>query len=102
MPGTKADIIARLEKEILPLQGFKTASHNNMVDAGLGKIKYAFPNHTFPLGAIHEFISKCPEDSAASSGFVAGIVSSLMQKKGASVWISPYLNIFPRPSVYLV
>ena len=95
MTGTKADIIARLQKEILPLQGFKTTFKNAANDVVPGLIKDAFPNAVFPLGAIHEFLSSSAEDAAATNGFVAGIVSSLMKKNGAAIWIGASRSIFP-------
>ena len=95
MPETKKDIIAQLQKDILSLQGFKTATKNNAVDAALGSIKNAFPNASFPIAAVHEFISTCPEDTAATGGFICSLLAALMQKNGASIWISASRNIFP-------
>lgn len=95
MAISKADIIAQLQRDILPLQGFKTTVGNPMPDIGLGPIKKAFPNNTFPVGAVHEFISSAPEDAAASKGFISGIIASLMQKGAASIWISSSRTIFP-------
>src|SRR5688572_7712336 len=95
MPLTKADIIAQLQRDILPLQGFKPAINSAAVDIKLGHIKYAFPEKTFPLGAIHEFISSESETVSAAGGFIAGILSSLMQHGGASIWISSAQTIFP-------
>jgi protein ImuA len=92
---TKADIIAQLQREILPLQGFKPAINNAAVDTGLGSIKFSFPGATFPLGAVHEFICPASETLSAASGFIAGILSSLMHHGGASIWISPSQTIFP-------
>lgn len=92
---TKADIIAQLQREILPLQGFKPIAFANRSDFGLGPIKYAFPNDSFPIGAIHEFICSGSETAAATSGFIAGIVSSMMKGGGVSVWISNTRTIFP-------
>lgn len=95
MTGTKADIIAQFQRDILSLQGFKAASKNAALDAGLGLVKNAFPNATFPLGVIHEFISNIPEENAASCGFVAGIIAALMRNGGALIWISASRTIFP-------
>ena len=95
MTGTKADIIAQLQKDILPLQGFRPVLNNSAVDAGLGLIKNAFPQSSFPLGAIHEFISAGSEEAAATSGFVSGILASLMRKGGTCIWISPHRTLFP-------
>ena len=95
MSSSKAHIIAQLEKEILPLQGFKPMSKDKGVDIELGPINTAFPNEIFPLGAIHEFICAATEDISASCGFIAGILSSLMRCGGACLWISSSQTIFP-------
>jgi protein ImuA len=95
MMDTKADIIAQLKKDILPFQGFKTSLKNNVVDATLGPIKNAFPNNSFPLAAIHEFISVNKEEGAATGGFVAALIASLMKGGGVTIWISAARNIFP-------
>ena len=95
MTSTKGAIIAQLQKDILPLQGFKTVSKNAAEEVGLGVIKNAFPNNLFPIGAVHEFMSASPEAAAATGGFVAGILASLMRKGGAIIWISAYRTIFP-------
>lgn len=95
MDLSKANIIAQLQKDILVLQGFKTGGNNTSIDVGLGAIKNAFPNNQFPLGAIHEFIAAGAEDAAATGGFVAAVLASLMHHKGATIWISSSRNIFP-------
>lgn len=95
MAGTKADIIAQLQKDILPLQGLKSIRGDGAVDVGLGIIKQAFPNNEFPLGVIHEFINYTVEDAAVSTGFITGILSALMKNNGASIWIGATQKIFP-------
>jgi protein ImuA len=95
MQTSKAHIIAQLQKDILPLQGYKPVAGNIGFDAGLGFINKAFPNALFPLGAIHEFFCGGPEDVSASGGFIAGIVSAIMQKGGVAFWISSSQTIFP-------
>jgi protein ImuA len=90
----KADIISRLKKDILHLEGFKSIN-NNSVDTGLGPIKYAFPQFVFPTGAIHEFICTKPEEASTSSGFISGILSALMKQGGICIWISTSRTIFP-------
>ncbi len=92
---TKSDIIAQLQREILPLQGFKTTLNNTALDVKLGSIKNAFPNNTFPLGAIHEFISTLPGDVAVTNGFIISILASLMKNGGVSIWIGSSQTIFP-------
>jgi protein ImuA len=95
MATTKANIIAQLKKDILPLQGFKHSSHSTTVDIGLRPIKDTFPNGSFPLGAIHEFICADAEASSASGGFIAGILTTLMQDGGVCLWISSSRTLFP-------
>jgi protein ImuA len=92
--GKRAEIRAELQTEILRLQGFKPFG-NPMVDLGLGPIKGAFPNGSFPLGAVHEFISTKTEELAASCGFLSGVMACLLQNKGTALWISANRTLFP-------
>lgn len=94
MRAEKATIISQLQKDILLLQGFKPANGDG-VDIGLGPITEAFPNATFPLGAIHEFLSGGHEMAAASSGFIAGLLAPLMGSGGTSLWISASRKLLP-------
>src|SRR5262245_60687197 len=94
MQALKADIISQLKKDILSLQGFKPVIHHDQHIGPLA-INHTFPNSAFPLGVNHEFICNCRESLSASSGFIAGILSSLMKKCGATVWISSSHKIFP-------
>ena len=94
MVSTRANIFSELEKEILHLQKFKPPNEGGL-DAGLGLIKEAFPNSCFPTGAIHEFFCTTNEDAAASGGFIAGILSSLMKCGSPSVWVGPSRLVFP-------
>jgi len=109
MAALKADIITQLKKELLALQGFKPLVHaQHKIE--LGTINHSFPDSQFPLGVNHEFICNDHESLTASSGFVAGVLSSLLQKGpafakatadresaggGAVVWISSSQIIFP-------
>lgn len=95
MALSKKDILTQLEREILPLQGFRPPSPGNAVDIGLGPIEGAFPNGVFPTGAIHEFLSAGAEGAAASGGLIAGLLAGLMRKGGACLWIGAGRTIFP-------
>lgn len=95
MSASKAHILAQLQKEILPLQGYKPVAGEVGFDGGLGPIKYAFPNASFPLGAVHEFFCSSPEDLSATTGFIAGILSAMMKSSGASLWVNTTRTIFP-------
>jgi len=94
IPQKRADIVAELQSDILRIQGFKPASFKQLC-AGLGPIKSAFPNDIFPLGAVHEFLAEHSEDSAATSGFIAGLLAPLMSHRGCALWISSSPKIFP-------
>lgn len=94
MKAREVDIIAQLQSDILRLQGYKTGS-NVSVDLGLGPIAKAFPNAKFPLGAVHEFLASRKEETAATSGFIAGLLSSIVGSNGVAMWISSYRTLFP-------
>lgn len=95
MSNPKADIIARLQREVLSMQGLKTTAKSAATDKLIGTMKNAFPNNSFPLGVMHEFISRSKEDEAAGTGFITAIVSSLMRSSGVAVWISSSRTVFP-------
>lgn len=67
----------------------------------LGSMLDSFPNRSFPLGAVHEFLSEGVEDAAATSGFVGALISSLMKAKGTGIWISASRQLFP-PSLKMI
>jgi protein ImuA len=95
MNTAKSDIIRRLRMDILPLEGFKMSIAGETPDPRLGPINRAFPPGGFPLGAIHEFISSGPESAAATGGFISALISPLMKKGGAGIWIGSAGKIFP-------
>jgi len=95
MMTAKTDIISRLKMDILPLEGLKMSFAGEAVDTGLGPMNQAFPQGSFPLGAIHEFISSGPESAAATGGFISALVSPLMKKGGAGIWIGSSGKIYP-------
>lgn len=90
----KDDRIAQLRREILALQGLRVPLENELRDTGLGIINQSFPNNTFPVAAVHEFISSKAEDRAATTGFISGLLGTLMNK-GACLWVSTRRSIFP-------
>ena len=95
MAATKKDIFRQLQKDLLILQGFKTQAGSTAVDSNLGSIVNAFPNKTFPVAAVHEFLSTEPEHTAATGGFISGLLAGLMQGGKACVWISKSRTLFP-------
>jgi protein ImuA len=94
MNATK-DLINKLQQDILLWQGFKPPGTGSAEAIGLGAIENAFPNGVFPKKAIHEFITIAPEHSAASDGFIGGLLSILMEDGTACVWISTCRKLFP-------
>lgn len=95
MTASKADIIARLQRDILPLQSFKTRDNNSALDEALGPIKNAFAGNSFPVRGTHEFISHTLEDVATTYGFITSILASLMQNGRACIWLGNTQTIFP-------
>lgn len=93
-PASKADILKDLRTDIFRLQGFKS-SNDTTLDIDLGPMREALPNGTFPIGAIHEFLSAQREDTSSTIGFVAGLLSMLMRSGGAILWISSARTLFP-------
>lgn len=88
-------LIDKLQQDILLWQGYKPHSNHAEKKIGLGEIESAFPSGVFPRRAIHEFICVQPEQSAASNGFVAALISILMQDDAACLWVSTDRKIYP-------
>ncbi|PWT73523.1 MAG: Error-prone repair protein ImuA [Bacteroidetes bacterium] len=95
MDAVRKEIISRLEREILPLEGLKSLATDNHINLGFRPIEASFPNAIFPVGCIHEFLSSSKQNLAATNGFIASLLSKLMQFKGASIWISASRTLFP-------
>lgn len=87
LPLLKNGMFDRLQEDILALQGFRTPVGARKIDFGLGVMDASFPNHSFPTGAVHEFISNGPETAAATTGFMAGLLGKLMGEHGICLWI---------------
>lgn len=90
----KNKIIEELRASILSMQGYKASSSTQQNISGLQLFASAFPNQRFPLQGIHEFISDRPEKTAASTGFISGILSSLMKDGKPCIWISASRKFF--------
>jgi protein ImuA len=95
MTATKQEIISKLRQDMIRWEGFRPPQPGINNDLGLGPVATAFPDGVFPTGAIHEFISNSPEDTAASGGFIAGLVHKLLTSGGACLWISYTRRIYP-------
>ncbi|RFZ90070.1 Error-prone repair protein ImuA [Mucilaginibacter conchicola] len=95
MLATKEDIISKLRQDMIRWEGFRPPVPGTSGDLGLGVLAKSFPNGVFPTGAVHEFISSSPEDTAACGGFISGIVHQLLSNGGACLWISYTRRIYP-------
>jgi len=95
MAGEKQAIIDKLRQDILTWEGFKPAAPGAFNSFGLGPLEAAFPNRVFPTGAIHEFISQRPVETAACGGMIAGILRVLLEKGGICIWVSYTRRIYP-------
>jgi protein ImuA len=95
MITSKEETINKLRQDILRWEGFRPAQPGKTKSFGIGPVEAAFPDSVFPTGAIHEFISLCPEDTAASAAFIAGLVKTLLKQGGACLWISWSRRIYP-------
>src|SRR5690349_13227658 len=90
----KPEIFKALQDRIFQLQGLNTAS-SPAIDLALTPLRDAFPNRSFPLGAVHEFVCGETEQMAATCGFVAGLLSALMARGGVTLWVSAARSLFP-------
>jgi protein ImuA len=95
MTAEKQEILAQLRKQLLEVQGFKPAPIATGDGFGLGEIEACFRNNVFPTGTIHEFLAEHPEDTAASEGFIAGLLAKLMENGNSCLWISKNRKLFP-------
>lgn len=95
MMDVKRELFQKLQQDILLWQGFKPVDTGKVERIGLGDIEDAFPGGVFPKKAIHEFITVVPEHSAASDGFIAGLLAVLMENGAACVWTSTSRRLFP-------
>jgi protein ImuA len=94
MKNNKNDTFEKLKQELLSFSGYK-ANLNSHSAISLGPIDQAFPNNTFPIGGLHEFLSVSQEDSAATYGFVMAVVAKIVQTGGVVLWISTSRLAFP-------
>jgi protein ImuA len=95
MSATKQEIIAKLRQDIIALEGFRPAQAGVSSTFGLGQLESAFPNHIFPTGAIHEFLSTKPEETSACGALISGLVGQLLRQGGICIWVSFTRRVYP-------
>ncbi len=88
------EIVRKLKRDILELEGLVSGSEGSSADSGLGVVAQAFPLGLFPMG-VHEFISLSPQNSASTSGFMAALLSKIAGKGAMVMWISGRRSLFP-------
>jgi protein ImuA len=90
----RKELIAQLQRDILSMQGLRDATvHKKRL--GLDVLEQAFPNKTFPVAAVHEFLSYGREEAAATNSFISCLLSKLMRKDGYCIWVSVKRAIYP-------
>lgn len=94
MQGAKLEQFNQLQQEILRLQGLGAKPCAGQPAVELGPVLNHMPGGVFPLNAVHEFISPTFPASAATQGFMAGIIGTLMQNGKPCLWIGQS-DIFP-------
>ncbi|WP_199117777.1 ImuA family protein [Pedobacter sp. ASV28] len=90
----KIELVRRLQKEIDALQGLGK-SIGRTAEGGFQPFESAFPDHTFPTGTVHEFISYESGEAASTNGFIAAIAGKLMVREGICLWIGAGRKLFP-------
>jgi protein ImuA len=95
MQATKQEIIDKLRQDIAGWEGFRPPKPGEAESFGLGPIEKAFPGKVFPTGALHEFVSNSPEQTAAIGGFLAGLMQTLLKNDGVCIWASYSRRIYP-------
>lgn len=87
-------IIEQLQQKILQMEGDNRPSGHSISKLSLGDIESAFPNKTFPLGAVHELISTSPETASSTNGFISVVLGKLLQRDNYCLWIGKQ-RIYP-------
>lgn len=94
------NIIERLKRQILDLEGFKTAQGQPQHKIGFAEIERHFPNQVFPTGTIHEFVTGQLEHTACTSAFILALLAKLHAGKGIYVWLGKQRQLFA-PALHL-
>jgi protein ImuA len=95
MATIRLDILQKLRRDILPLGGGMSKTQPSTASAAPTFWANHFPEGTLPLGAVHEFIGQEQEGLAATTGFMAALISTFLPRQGIMAWISPDPLVFP-------
>lgn len=91
---TKAETLKHLRQKIQQMEGVKLDELGDVTLTGIPPLDHAFPNGHFPVSGIHECVATTQEGTAATTGFLAGLLSLLSQKGGAIIWITKNQTVF--------
>lgn len=95
MDLAKKDIIQKLQREILPLEGLKVLPSDVRVNLGFPSIEAAFPNGIFPVGCMHELVTDTVEDGGSGYGFLTFLLAKFMKQGSPALWVSRGQTVFP-------
>ena len=84
-------ILTTLKHSILDLEGYKPKVGHAW---NVKPFQYAFPNNTFPIGAIHELTCTSQEGSASTIGFITALLASAL-KQYTCLWVTQNVKVFP-------
>jgi protein ImuA len=95
MQAVKKEQLEMLRKEILCLQGYGARPCSEQSPVKLGPVLDSMPGRVFPTAGIHEFISPTLSVSAATTGFISAVLSTLLKNGKTCLWVSRCRTIFP-------
>lgn len=93
-PPGRERLVHQLQEEVYNLQRLKKTK-SVVVKSELGAIETAFPQATFPTGAVHEFVSHTMANAASTAGFIGALAGRLVQDQGTILWIGTHRKLFP-------
>lgn len=90
----KIAIAKQLQAKVDTLQGLGKIARKP-ANGELLPFSGAFHGNTFPVGAVHEFISYEPASAAATSGFTSALAGKLLREGGVCLWVAGAKRVFP-------
>lgn len=90
----KSELVKQLQAKINAIQRIGNQCANPAM-LPLEPFAAAFPDHVFPVSAIHEFVSYEAADSASTIGFISALAGKFMTANSLCLWICNERKIFP-------
>ncbi|RYF81874.1 MAG: Error-prone repair protein ImuA [Chitinophagaceae bacterium] len=91
---SKRQIAKQLQQQINALQGLGRQP-GDVSKATHAPFEAAFPDNTFPVGTIHEFLSYEDSQAACTNAFIVTLISTFIGKDGYCLWIGRNRKVFP-------